>query len=148
MNCPNCGADLYESSNLCHICGAKINGEAVAPAQQTAPRRPLQPMLGMIFGIISTVLASLDYVVVVYRVLYGYTWTAVIILSILCVIAAIVALVFSIIGMKRSIRTGGRKYVAGIVFSAIGLETSASSLILMMITPLIVDIIHKSVFLK
>ena len=123
MNCPYCGAPVPSQSQFCTNCGTKIPTEAVRPytPEQPAPApRPPQPLLGMIFGIIGAILSIVTYIVMLQGAVRGNMSTAGMILLITPTLgASVIGLIFSIIGMKRSIRTGGRKYVAGIVILGI-----------------------------
>ncbi len=168
MNCPNCGYELTEQSPFCPNCGAKMEAEpAPDPAQvsvqapayppvQARPytpvpnyvpptpvpsqpvSRPAQPLVGMICGIVSAILAVITYfVVIVGAAMNGSIGAAGIILAVIGIGLAIFSLIFSVIGMRRSIHTGGRKYVAGIVFSAVGIAASAFALLFMLLAVVI-----------
>ena len=139
MNCPYCGASIPNQSQFCPGCGTKIPSQTVRPysPEQPAPApHPVQPVLGMIFGIIGAVLSVVAYVVMLDGAISGEESAAVFpVLVILTLVAAVLGLIFSIIGMVRSIRTGGRrKYVAGIVFSAVGISCAAFAFIYLILT--------------
>lgn len=146
MICNSCHATIPEGMAFCPNCGEKVT--IPTPAEQTFPPvqsmptvppvryyppveptpRPAQPLVGMICGIISLILSIVLYFLLIVRAASGAGTSGIILFCVFGVGLAIFALVFSIIGMRRSIRTGGRKYVPGIVFSAVGIATSASAL--------------------
>lgn len=138
MNCPNCGSYVPENSAFCTACGANMQAQPqpyAAPAQpqyysQQAPEKhPAMPLIGMIFGIVSAVMGFVSYILAVTGMVSRRADDAAEVLVVLGAVLAVVALVFSIIGMVKSVRTGGKKYVAGIVFSAVGIATAAFALL-------------------
>lgn len=154
MKCPYCGEMVPGQSQFCPNCGTRLPAESVQPydsrqtpvPQQTAPR-PVQPVLGMIFGIIGAILSIVVYVVMLEGAVTGGEPTAGSILLVVPALgAAVIGLIFSIIGMRRSVRTGGRKYVAGIVFSAVGIACSAFALIYLLVTVALFNIIRATTY--
>ena len=129
MNCRYCNANIPEGSPFCPNCGAKQEPvpAAVYPTGQfeTPVHRPYQPLLGMILSIIGAILSIVIFIVFVETKTFG---ALAILMCILTAAFTVTGLVFSIVGMRRSIRTGGRKYVAGIVFSAVGIGAAAFGL--------------------
>ena len=144
MRCPRCGYESEVRMPFCANCGNQLNGSQTAyavqpparyPASAVLPQspegpRPRQPLTGMILGICAAVLSILAYMFIMInaglkRRFEDTGW----ILMFLTLALAAGALVFSIIGMRRSVRTGGRKYVAGIVFSGVGSGTAAYALL-------------------
>ncbi len=162
MICNNCHSVVADETKFCPNCGAKIGAEA-AMAPQTYPAvpqtpvqpgypyqaqipaaRPFQPLMGMICGIVSVVLAFIIYfVVIVDSARSGISGFAVMLL-VLDFGLAVFSLTFSIIGMRKSIRTGGRKYVAGIVFSAVGISCAAAALLFLFLSVLIGSVISEA----
>ena len=89
----------------------------------------------MILGIISFVMALIAYLAVIITSASGRGVGAVILLLVIPALGlAVESLILSITGMKRSIRTGGRKYVKGIVFSAVGITFAATALVFVTLT--------------
>lgn len=152
MICNYCHSNIQDGTPFCPYCGSAA---AAAPAQPhisepvqayvpvptqpyyqqpSAPvRRPGQPLVGMICGIVSFIMSIVIYFVFIVDSVYNRVTVVEILLCILTGGLAVVSLVFSIIGMRKSIRTGGRKYVAGIVFSAVGISLSASAILFLLL---------------
>ncbi len=129
MNCPYCGAPVSGQPQYCPSCGGKL------PDVPQEPPRPTQPLLGMILGIISVVLAFFAYLASVISSASGRGFGIVILLLVIPALGlGVESLILSITGMKRSIHTGGRKYVKGIVFSSVGIACSATALVLLIFT--------------
>ena len=129
MNCPYCGAPVSGQPQYCPSCGGKL------PDVPQEPPRPTQPLLGMILGIISFVMALIAFLAVIITSASGRGVGAVILLLVIPALGlAVESLILSITGMKRSIRTGGRKYVKGIVFSAVGITFAATALVFVTLT--------------
>lgn len=137
MICNSCHATVPDGTPFCSNCGAKLSDapfQPYFPAQpissaQEPVCRPAQPLVGMICGIVSFILSMILYfVLIVGSVTRSVTWLT-ILFGLLVGGLAIFSMIFSIIGLRRSIRTGGRKYVPGIVFSAVGISMSASALL-------------------
>lgn len=140
MFCTNCGSQLPEGANVCPFCGTAIRQpEPVQPAYQqpvnpypvnprplnTEPVRTPYPVLAISLGIAGAILSYFGYFL---SLLYRNTISG--ILPVLGAMLGICGLVFGIVGLIRSIRTNGRrKYVAGIVLSAIGLSGGAVALL-------------------
>ncbi len=136
MTCPNCGAPVSEDAASCPNCGAWLQEEAVQPYDYPQdPPHPAQPLPGMILGIVSCVLAFIGYLAIVVSAASGRGTALVVVLLVIPALAlAVGSLILSITGLKNSIRTGGRKYVKGIVFSAIGISFAAAALLFVLIT--------------
>ena len=101
--------------------------DSAAPySVRTNPR----PLIGMICGIVGAVLAFIAYIVVIVCAAEdeGVGFVLLLLAAPALGLGA-EALVLSISGMKRSIHTGGRKHVPGIVLSAVGITTAAVDLI-------------------
>ncbi len=144
MICNSCHAEIPDSTRFCPNCGAPVTAVPVQPyyptqQPETPARRPAQPLVGMICAIVSFFLAFVLYFAfIVNAATNGEGMGAGLILfTVLDAGLAIFSLVFSIIGLRKSIRTGGRKYVAGIVFSAVGISFSAGALLFLFIAVLI-----------
>lgn len=150
--CPNCGTKLNPAADQAPVQpAAPVQAPGYPPVQagpynpvpNTVPvtyapqqpvSRPAQPLVGMICGIVSAILAFITYFVVIGSAAFDGSVSAVgIILALIGVGLAIFSLIFSIIGLRRSIHTGGRKYVAGIVFSAVGIASSAFALLFLVL---------------
>lgn len=140
MFCMKCGAQLADGSVVCPYCGQSLAAQA--------DKRPYEPLLGMILGIAAAVFAFVIYFCGIFSSIFGsgISW----LLYVLVGLLAVAALVFSILGLKTSIRTGGRKYVAGIVFSSVGLGCVIGAFALLLIggllSGLLRTIIHTSSF--
>ena len=135
MNCPYCGAAIPRQCGYCPSCGKKLPDEMLQPYIPQEPPRPSQPLVGMILGIVSLVLAFIAYLVTIITAASGHSVGVVILLLVIPALGlAVESLILSITGMKRSIRTGGRKYVKGIVFSAVGISCAAGALIMVAVT--------------
>lgn len=162
MICNSCYANVQDGMPFCPYCGAALTAEpqqpcaaeaqqpcGLDPARAYAPvstqpynpgqqpaapvRHPAQPLVGMICGIVSFILSIVIYFVFIVDSAFHRVTAVEILLCVLTGSLAIVALIFSIIGMRKSIRTGGRKYVAGIVFSAVGISLSASAIMFLLL---------------
>lgn len=156
--CPNCGSALTAQQTLSvPEEAAPFAAEAPAapaapaypeipaapaypPAQPyAAPRAPVQKtplaLIGMILGIVSAVLSFVAYFssILSAALSRGASVRMLPVLWVLIALLAIGAMVCSILGLMRSIRTGGRKYVAGIVFSSVGLACSVAALVLLFV---------------
>ncbi len=141
MFCTNCGNQLPENANVCPYCGTAVRqSESVQPAYQqpvnpypvnprplnTEPVRTPFPVLAISLGLAGAILSYFGYFL---SLLYRNTISG--ILPVLGAMLGICGVVFGIVGLIRSIRTNGRrKYVAGIVLSAIGLSGGAVALLL------------------
>lgn len=124
MFCVKCGAQLADGSAVCPYCGQVL-------ATQTG-KRPYEPLLGMILGIVASVIAFAVYFFGVVAAVYGAEVSAV--FYVLSGALAVAALVFSVLGLKKSLSTGSRSYVAGIVFSSVGLACALATFLLLAIS--------------
>ena len=145
MYCTNCGGQLPENANVCPFCGTTVRKAAPVQPVNAQPvntqpvnpypvnPRPLNtepvktplPALALGFGIGGLVLGYIGYFVLL---LSRGSYT--VLLTFLAALLGIGAIIFGAIGLRRSIRTNGRrKYVAGIVLSAIGLACGAGALL-------------------
>lgn len=140
MFCTNCGNQLPENAKVCPYCRTTVRQpENTAPVYQqpvnpypvnprpldTEPVRTPFPALAISFGIAGAILSYIGYIV---AILYRNTIASV--LPVLGALLGVGAVIFGIVGLIRSIRTNGRrKYVAGIVLSAIGLSGGAVALL-------------------
>ena len=117
MYCSYCGNHIPDNAAVCPYCRSQVR--SASPLQQSAPRTPLGG-LALGFGIAGTVFA---YIGIITNALNRSALPA--LLSVLAIFLGIAAVICGSIGLKRSIRTGGRKNVAGIVLSAIGISGGA-----------------------
>ena len=140
MFCVNCGSQLPEGANVCPFCGTQVRQanpvQPVSPQPgysypvspqplNTEPVRTPLPAMALGFGIGGFVLAYIGYFV---TILNKNSYMA--LLSLLAAMLGIGAIIFGAVGLRRSIRTNGRKkYVAGIVLSAIGLACGSGALL-------------------
>lgn len=107
--CKNCGTQLDDSYKVCPNCGQPVAAQPAAQTQPAAPATVEEPkgpwkvfaILGLIFGIVGLVLSWASF--------GGLT-------------ISIVALVFSILGLKSKAKHG--MAVAGLVLSIIALALS------------------------
>lgn len=121
MYCAKCGAQLPDRTAVCPYCG-----EALAAQPK---KRPFEPLLGMILGIAASMIAFAVYFFGILTSMYGVGVSAV--LYVLTGLLGVAALAFSILGLKKSLSTGGRNYVAGIVFSSVGLACALGTFLLL-----------------
>ena len=121
MFCSNCGNQLPENAAVCPYCRAQLRRPT--PVETPVVRTPF-PGFSLGFGIAAVVFGFIAYVT---SILSGSSvmafWT------VLTFLLGIAGIIFGALGLRRSIRTGGRKYVAGIVLSAIGLACSVGGIV-------------------
>ena len=160
--CPNCGSALtgqpaseasetpfVSETPTAPLCPDVPAAPVYPPAQPyAAPSAPVQKtplaLVGMILGIISAVLSFVSYFssILSAALSRGSSAYYMPVLWVLVGLLAIGAMVCSILGLMRSIRTGGRKYVAGIVFSSVGLACSVAALVLLFVGILISSVVR------
>ena len=113
MFCSNCGNQIADNTAVCPYCRYQLR--RVTPVQTPAPKTAL-PGFALGFGIAAVVLGVIGYAVgAVYRNVISA------LPLVLAFLLGIGAVIFGASGLRLSIHTGGRKYVAGIVLSAIGI---------------------------
>ena len=126
MFCPNCGTHLPEQADICPACRAQLP-RPVAP-QPTGARKFL-PIFALCCGIVGTAVGMVAYTTYGFRVVFqDSTSTGSLLLVILASLLGLAAIICGILGLIRSIRTGGKKYVAGIVLSAVGIYFGLNAL--------------------
>ena len=140
MFCVNCGTQLMDNTNVCPYCGTPVRQpEPVQPAYQQPvnpypvnPRpvntEPIRTPLGGLalgFGIAALILSFIGLASsAAYRNAFS------VVLTFLALMLSVGTIIFGAVGLRRSIRTNGRrKYVPGIVMSAIGLALGSLALI-------------------
>ena len=123
MFCMNCGNHGPDDSAVCPYCRTPL--ARPVDAAPTGARKAL-PIIALCCGVVGTVVGSAGYIATWFDTVFSHSYATsvpsaplpVILLSCLLGLAAIVC---GVIGLVRSIRTGGKKYVTGIVLSAIGI---------------------------
>lgn len=117
MFCSNCGNQIADNTAVCPYCRYQLRrGTAV---QTPAPRTAL-PGLALGFGITGAIFGYVGLIVhAVGRNAIGA------ILIVLAIFLGIGSVICGAIGLRCSIHTGGRKNVAGIILSAIGISGGA-----------------------
>ena len=102
--CGDCGNQMQDTDNVCSQCGARVNRNirAYYPGQNEPKATNIKAILGLILGICSNVLF----------------W-----MPIVPVLASIIGIVVSVIGMKDAdeLRSGKGMAIAGLVCSIIAL---------------------------
>ena len=114
MFCSNCGNQIADNTAVCPYCRYQLR--RVTPVQTPAPRTAL-PGLSLGFGIAGVILGYIG--IIVFAVQRSAAATIPIVLAFFLGLAAVIC---GAAGLRRSIHTGGRKNVAGIVLSAIGIS--------------------------
>ena len=135
MFCSNCGNQVPENTAACPYCRYQIR--RVTPVQTPAPKTAL-PGFALGFGIAAVVLGVIGYAVgAVYRNVISA------LPLVLAFLLGIGAVIFGASGLRRSIHTGGRKYVAGIVLSAIGIASGALAHVYVFLGLLVKSLIYR-----
>lgn len=130
MFCMNCGNQVPDDSAVCPYCRTPL--ARPVDAAPTGARKAL-PIVALCCGVVGTVVGSAGYIATWFDTVFSHSYATslpsaplpVILLSCLLGLAAIVC---GVIGLVRSIRTGGKKYVTGIVLSAIGIYFGINAL--------------------
>ena len=119
MFCPNCGNQLLRNAAVCPYCRTQLS-QPVAPPPTGA--RKFLPIFALCCGIVGIFVGMIAYMTYgISAVFQDSTITGSLLLVILASLLGLAAIICGIIGLIRSIRTGGRKYVPGIVLSAVGI---------------------------
>lgn len=119
MFCPNCGTQLREQADICPVCRAQLQ-RPIAPPPSVA--RKFLPIFALCCGIVGIFVGMIAYMTYgISAVFQNSTITGSLLLVILASLLGLAAIICGLIGLIRSIRTGSRKYVPGIVLSAIGI---------------------------
>ena len=113
MFCPNCGNQLPDNAAVCPYCRAQL--QRPTPVQTPASKTIL-PGFALGFGIPAAILGYFGLIIFTFHRTLAASLPIV-----LAIALGLAAVICGSIGLKRSIRTGGRKNVAGIILSAIGI---------------------------
>ena len=126
MFCPNCGSQVPDQTVICPVCHMQLPRLVTPPP--TGARKFL-PIFALCCGIVGTAVGMVAYTTYGFRVVFqDSTTTGSLLLVILASLLGLAAIICGILGLIRSIRTGGRKYVAGIVLSAVGIYFGINAL--------------------
>lgn len=126
MFCTNCGNQVPDGSAVCPYCRAPL--ARPVDAAPTGSRKAL-PIIALCCGVVGIIVGSVAYISFGIPVVFqNSTMTGSTLLVILTFLLGLAAIICGIIGLFRSIRTGGKKYVAGIILSAIGIYCGINAL--------------------
>ncbi len=130
MYCPKCGRQVEDNAMFCAGCGTNLAGRIEVPKPK---RAPVFAVVSLICGIASLVLVIPAMISIVNSRAIGGSISiedpVSLIFIALVAAASVAAGVFGILGLIRSIRTGGKKSIKGIIMSAIGLYLALSAVL-------------------